>query len=79
MNGPVVEDNERNLKLVRDVLRHAGCDWSRRGDGRGGARACAARRPDVILMDINLPGMTGVEALARAAGRRGDGAIPSPR
>lgn len=64
----LVEDNERNAKLVRDVLAHAGLEVVIAGSGE----ACLglAEGVDVVLMDINLPGMTGVEALAalRAAG-----------
>ena len=64
----VVEDNERNFKLARDVLSHAGCDVIGAGSGEEALRLAAG--VDVILMDINLPGMNGVEALAalRAAG-----------
>jgi two-component system cell cycle response regulator DivK len=64
----VVEDNERNLKLVRDVLTHAGWDVA---CARSGEECLArVRDVDVVLMDINLPGMSGVEALAalRAGG-----------
>ena len=66
----VVEDNERNLKLVRDVLSHAGFEVVCAGSGEEGVEVARAARPDVVLMDIGLPGMSGVEALAalRAAG-----------
>ena len=72
----IVEDNERNLKLVRDVLGHAGYGSLRGVDGEAGVALARAARPDVVLMDINLPGMSGVEALARAARGRGDGGDP---
>jgi two-component system cell cycle response regulator DivK len=64
----VVEDNERNLKLVRDVLGHAG--WEVVCAGSGEECLGLACDVDVVLMDIDLPGMSGVEALAalRAAG-----------
>jgi len=64
----VVEDNERNLKLVRDVLGHAG--WEVVCAGSGEECLGLAADVDVVLMDIDLPGMSGVEALAalRAAG-----------
>ena len=61
----IVEDNERNLKLVRDVLSHAGYGILEAGDGEAGVALARERRPDVILMDVNLPGIDGVEALAR--------------
>ena len=59
-----VEDNERNLKLVRDVLGFAGFECLAARDAEAGIELARARRPDVVLMDINLPGMTGFEALA---------------
>lgn len=64
----VVEDNERNLKLARDVLEHAGLSVA--GAGSGEDAMALAADADVILMDIGLPGMSGVETLAalRAAG-----------
>ena len=66
----IVEDNERNLKLVRDVLSHAGWDVVACGSGEEGVELARSERPDAVLMDINLPGMSGVEALGalRAAG-----------
>jgi CheY-like chemotaxis protein len=60
----IVEDNERNLKLVRDVLRFAGFECLGAGDAEAGIELARLQRPDVVLMDINLPGMTGFEALA---------------
>jgi two-component system cell cycle response regulator DivK len=64
----VVEDNARNAKLARDVLTHAGFEVV--GAGSGEEALTRADGVDVILMDIGLPGMSGVEALAalRAAG-----------
>jgi two-component system cell cycle response regulator DivK len=61
----IVEDNERNLKLVRDVLGHAGFDVLCARDGEAGVALARERRPDVILMDVNLPGISGLDALAR--------------
>ena len=59
----IVEDNERNLKLLRDVL---GAHGYRTIDARSGEEAIAivrSERPELVLMDIQLPGMDGVEAL----------------
>ena len=59
----IVEDNERNLKLLRDVL---GAYGYRTIDARSGEEAIAivrSERPELVLMDIQLPGMDGVEAL----------------
>ena len=61
----IVEDNARNLKLVRDVLGHAGYTTLEAGDGEAGVALARERHPDVILMDVNLPGIDGLEALAR--------------
>jgi CheY-like chemotaxis protein len=60
----IVEDNARNLKLVRDVLGHAGYSVLEARDGEAGVELARSRQPDLVLMDVNLPGMTGVEALA---------------
>jgi two-component system cell cycle response regulator DivK len=60
----IVEDNARNLKLVRDVLGHAGYATLEACDGEAGVELARSARPDLVLMDINLPGMTGLEALA---------------
>jgi two-component system cell cycle response regulator DivK len=59
----VVEDNERNLKLVRDVLTHAGYDVVGAGTGELGVQLARTQPPDLVLMDLGLPGMDGVEAL----------------
>jgi two-component system, cell cycle response regulator DivK len=61
----IVEDNARNLKLVRDVLGFAGYRTLEASTAEEGLALAAARRPDVILMDVQLPGMDGVEALGR--------------
>ena len=61
----IVEDNPRNLKLVRDVLDHVGYRTLAAGTAEEGLALARAERPGLILMDIQLPGMDGVEALAR--------------
>ena len=61
----IVDDNEMNLKLARDVLQHGGF---RTLEGSTGAAALAlarAHRPDVILLDIRLPDMDGRDVLSR--------------
>jgi two-component system cell cycle response regulator DivK len=59
----IVEDNERNLKLVRDVLRVKGFDTIEAGTAEDGIELAGQRKPDLILMDIQLPGMNGIQAL----------------
>ncbi len=59
----IVEDNEKNLKLVRDVLQVKGYATLEAGTGEDAIRLARERNPDLILMDIQLPGMSGIEAL----------------
>ena len=59
----VVEDNDRNLKLVRDVLQFAGYDVVEARTGEQGVALATADPPDLVLMDLQLPGIDGAEAL----------------
>jgi two-component system, cell cycle response regulator DivK len=59
----IVEDNDKNLKLVRDVLQARGYATLEAGSAEGGLRIARERSPALILMDIHLPGMSGIEAL----------------
>ena len=61
----IVEDNARNLKLVRDVLNHVGYRTLEAATAEDGLALAREERPGLVLMDIQLPGMDGVEALAR--------------
>jgi two-component system, cell cycle response regulator DivK len=61
----IVEDNEKNLKLVRDVLQHKGYQTIEATTGEDGVRQAKARIPDLVLMDIQLPGMDGITALGQ--------------
>ena len=61
----IVEDNERNLKLVRDLLQHHGYETIEARNAADGVALAAERRPDLILMDIQLPDVDGVTALGR--------------
>jgi CheY-like chemotaxis protein/two-component sensor histidine kinase len=59
-----IEDNPANLMLVEDIIaRRPDIRLFSAKDGRQGVELALAIRPDVILMDINLPGISGVEAL----------------
>ncbi len=61
----VVEDNEKSRKLVRDVLTFKGYEVIDAGTGEEGVRLAQKRRPSLILMDIRLPGIDGIEALGQ--------------
>jgi two-component system cell cycle response regulator DivK len=59
----IVEDNEKNLKLARDLLQYHGFRTVEAVDGETGLEVARAALPDIILMDIELPGIDGVTAL----------------
>ena len=59
----IVEDNEKNLKLVRDVLQVKGFSTLEAGTAEEGILLAREHKPDLILMDIHLPGISGIEAL----------------
>lgn len=72
----VVEDNETNLKLVRDVLRFNGYDVLEARTAEDGVTLATERGPDLVLMDVQLPGMDGVEALHQLRGGAETASIP---
>lgn len=59
----IVEDNPKNLKLIRDVLEFKGYETVEAGTGEAGVELARERQPALILMDIQLPGMDGREAM----------------
>ena len=61
----VVEDNEKNMKLFRDVLNAKGYETLEATTGEEAVALTAQHVPDLVLMDIRLPDIDGVEALAR--------------
>lgn len=61
----IVEDNDKNMKLARDVLQAKGYATLEAVTGEDGVRLAKAERPDLVLMDIQLPGISGIEALKR--------------
>jgi two-component system, cell cycle response regulator DivK len=63
----IVDDNQKNRKLARDVLRAAGVRTLEAGNGAEGMALASEHQPDVILMDLRLPDMDGTDA-ARALG-----------
>ena len=79
MTGPqilVVEDNERNMKLFRDVLQAAGFRTLEATSGAQAVEVAVELAPDLVLMDIQLPGIDGVEALDRLRADERFSAVP---
>jgi two-component system cell cycle response regulator DivK len=61
----IVEDNEKNRKLFRDVLQFKGFRTLEAGTAEQGLALAGEHQPDLVLMDIQLPDIDGVAALAR--------------
>jgi two-component system, cell cycle response regulator DivK len=61
----IVEDNPQSMKLVRDILQIKGYQTLEAETGEEGVRLARERQPALILMDIQLPGINGIEALQR--------------
>jgi two-component system, cell cycle response regulator DivK len=72
----IVEDNEKNLKLVRDVLQVKGYATLEATSAEDGIRIANEQRPDLVLMDIQLPGMNGIDALRMLRSDPATAAIP---
>jgi two-component system cell cycle response regulator DivK len=61
----VVEDQEDNRRIIRDLLASVGYTMIEAVDGEAGVRLAGSERPDLILMDIQLPVLDGYEATRR--------------
>jgi two-component system, cell cycle response regulator DivK len=72
----IVEDNEKNLKLVRDLLLVKGYRTLEAGSAELGVELARHHRPQLILMDIQLPGVDGVTALSQLRADPATGRIP---
>jgi CheY-like chemotaxis protein len=59
----VVEDNDKNRRLIRDILLYYGYEVIEAGDGAEGARLAKEHLPALILLDIQMPVMNGFAAL----------------
>jgi two-component system cell cycle response regulator DivK len=72
----VVEDNEKNMKLVRDVLLATGYRTLEAATGGQAVELAAEHAPDLVLMDIQLPDVDGVNVLRRLRADERTAAIP---
>jgi len=72
----IVEDNEQNQKLAGDVLRFKGFRVLVAETAEIGVPMAQKEKPDLVLMDIHLPGMNGIEALAKLRADPATKAIP---
>lgn len=73
----IVEDNDKNMKLARDVLSYAGFRTIEATDGETGVHLAAEHSPALILMDIQLPGIDGITALERIRSDERTAGIPA--
>jgi two-component system cell cycle response regulator DivK len=72
----VVEDNEKNMKLFRDVLQATGYQLLEATTGEQAMELALAHEPNLVLMDIQLPDIDGVEALGRLRANERTASIP---
>jgi two-component system, cell cycle response regulator DivK len=72
----VVEDNALNLKLIRDVLEHAGFTVVVATSGEEGVDVAIRGGLDLVLMDLQLPGIDGTEAMRRIRAHPGSRELP---
>jgi two-component system cell cycle response regulator DivK len=72
----IVEDNEPNRKVARDLLQVHGYRTIEAETGEDAIVLAATRAPDLVVMDVHLPGMSGVDALAKLRAAPATRAIP---
>ena len=72
----IVEDNEKNMKLARDILRAKGYATLEAVNGLDGVRLALEHKPDLVLMDIQLPDINGIEAFERIRANADSAKVP---
>jgi two-component system cell cycle response regulator DivK len=72
----IIEDNAKNMKLTRDLLKAKGYATLEATTGEEGVRLALEHRPDLVLMDIQLPDINGIEAFERIRADADTAAIP---
>jgi len=72
----IVEDNEKNMKLARDLLQYHGFATIEATNAEDGVALAREKTPKLVLMDIQLPGMDGVTALAQLRADASTSKIP---
>ena len=72
----VVEDNDKNMKLFRDALQASGYSTFEAATGEQAVELALVHEPALVLMDVQLPGIDGVEALGRMRQNERTASIP---
>ncbi len=72
----VVEDNEKNMYLIGFILRNNGYEVIEARTGEEGVELAIKEKPDLVLMDIQLPGIDGLETTKRIRGSEAGGELP---
>jgi len=72
----IVEDNDKNMKLARDILQAKGYATLEAVNGEEGVRLALRHKPDLVLMDIQLPDINGIQAFQRIRANPGTAHTP---
>ena len=72
----VVEDNDLNMKLIRAVLQYGGYEILEARDGESALREAAGAQPDLILMDVQLPKMSGLDVTRQLRSDEATASVP---